>query len=684
MSRQFALKRALCFLAALVGVGVFTCSTWAQQTPPTLPSGWQQLSPTDFAALLRNLQSTDQFDSLSDANRSALVAQGLQFFSQVNIANTALNYETLEMLQWVSRYSLPQPLTDQAKKALLARHDNWSGQSYAEVRAKAMLMLNLGLPAPLAFNEGRQWIQAGGTLAQVPQSDLIYDFVRQGMSSPQFVTGSLSVQWNGFVTAPQTGNYTFLISPINVNVSSGTQSVQVSMSVAVGGQTILNATPTNWVAQSNAVGLTAGQAVAIQVNYTANQAAIPAGALHALLSWQGPDIPQSIVPTSSLSQSSGAAGLAATYTWSRRGQTQSLTRTDSTVDFAWTNSPILLTQDMTIGNQAADAMWQYMSSPTFLSTLPGPPRLLHAFLVKPNEVASGLTSARRQAFSSILVQNPALLDAADAKHIVRYYEPFRIGATDAALDVFGTWAARKANIASEISIDRAFDGDDRDAFRLMSLYTTQQLPTEWRRLQSQYLQLPDGSCSLPVAYTLGISHLQRGKLSSWIALLNSELTNASITGDLRVNWLIARSFVEEIRQSPAVPGAQIVCRALDGRPFLDAANQAAQSPPVKARVLKEIAARLVWSGDFQGATNLLQQASPSLPSAQQTLVAAWQQEIDAIAAAAAQNLQTQAAESKQAYIAALQQRRDKAATQGNTALVDHYNSLLSAVQNSGQ
>jgi hypothetical protein len=146
------------------------------------------------------------------------------------------------------------------------------------------------------------------------------------------------------------------------------------------------------------------------------------------------------------------------------------------------------------------------------------------------------------------VQNPVLLDAADAKHIVRYYEPFRIGAADTALDVFGAWAARHADITSDISMDRTFDGDNRDAFRLMSLYTTQQLPTEWRRLQSQYLQMPDGSCSLPVAYTLGISHFQRGKLNSWIAVLNSELTNASVTGDLRVNWLIARAFVEEIGQ----------------------------------------------------------------------------------------------------------------------------------------
>ena len=75
------------------------------QQAVTLPAGWQQMSPTDFAALIRSLQ--EQFKALSQTDQNAVAAHGKQLFLQVNVLSTSLNYQTLEMLHWVCRFSLP-------------------------------------------------------------------------------------------------------------------------------------------------------------------------------------------------------------------------------------------------------------------------------------------------------------------------------------------------------------------------------------------------------------------------------------------------------------------------------------------------------------------------------------------------------------------------------------------------
>jgi hypothetical protein len=51
--------------------------------------------------------------------------------------------------------------------------------------------------------------------------------------------------------------------------------------------------------------------------------------------------------------------------------------------------------------------------------------------------------------------------------------------------------------------------------------------------------LPDGRCSLPVAYALAASYLGRRRLSDWTAFLDAKLADPALTGDLRVNWLPA-------------------------------------------------------------------------------------------------------------------------------------------------
>jgi hypothetical protein len=676
----------------------------AQQS--TLPANWQQLSPTDFATLVQGYFQQGTFQSLSPVDQASLRYQGAQLFSQVDISTTSLTFQTIGTLQRVGESQLDQFVIAQAKGAITGRQDNWTGKPYAEMFAKVMLMAQLGVPESISNLEARRWVLAGGTADQVRQNDLVYDFVRQMFGDFKVIDGSFSVSWVGQVNAPQTGDYTFSISPIDVNMGYGHPSGNISMTVSVAGQQMITATPptppdplsgsyqsgfkptSNWVVQSNPITLTAGTPVNLQVNVSVDAPQMfPSGSLHAMLFWQGPGIATQLVPANAVSQAqTGAPGFQATYTWLANGQPQSVSRTDPVIDFSWTGASILLPQDPTSANQSADAMWQAMTAADFVSTyISSLPVKAHPFLREPEEASCGLSTVRRQAFLDLLIQNPPLLDAMDAQHAIRFFKAFRLGTPDKALNVFGTWAARQSDVACALADERFFDADTRQALADMAISVTQQLPQQATSLQQEFLQLPDGRCSLPVAYALTYSQLGLGKLNDWMATLDTKLADPTVAGDLRVNWLLARAHAQEFTRSAPLHYPFKVSYPsswpIDGRVYISQAYQAAQSPVVKVRVAKEIAGHLISGGEYQKAKDLLSQLSPSLPDDQKAIVAGWQQQIKGYVAAEPQALQAQQTESNKAFIQMLTARRAQAASQGDSAAVSQYDALISAASN---
>jgi PA14 domain len=699
MFGRYGYKNAL--VSVVAGTLLFQASlSPAQQRQVSLTAGWQQMSPSDFASSVRTLYSAGTFNSLKASDRRAAQAYGFQLFQQVDFSSTTLSYHTLEMLHWLSQNFLVPSMVDSTRAALLARQDNWAGQPFAEVLAKVMMLKRSDTPPAVVLQQAQLWVTAGGTLAQIPQNDLVYDVVRQMFGSPSVITGSFSVSWTSRVTAPQSGDYTFSISPINVNAGFKPHPIKVRVTFSVAGQLLLQSIPgdlgtasfpgyqdatppANWTSQSQAVALTAGQPVSIQVTMTANTMKdFSPGTLHSMLYWQGPGVSYSLVPASSFTLPDGSGpGLQANYSWTSQGKPQTLTRTDPMIDFAWTNPAVLIAQNPTVPNQIADQMWQGLTSPAYLAALAGPPAQLHPFFSAADDVSIGLTTARRQAFLDLLLQNPTLLSPVDVPTAVRFYQAFRMGGPDKALEVFGTWAGRYANYASDFSDSRSFDGDSRLALADMAAFVTQQLPSQAAVLQNQYLQLPDGRCVLPVAYTLSYSYLSQKKQAAWIAFLDAKLADPTLTGDLRVNWLLARAHVQELLRNPSkhyplrwpFPASW----SIDGIGYLTQALNAAQSAPVKLRVAREIIGRYASAGQFQDATALLQQIEGSLPDPQKAIVAAWLQEL----ASFVTYKQQQPARAKQAYLKALQARRLQAASRGDSTTVTHYDTLINAVQN---
>lgn len=683
-------RRLFVFAAALTVAWITAplTSLQAQNVPAGLPEGWDQLSVEEF--VMRASEYYEDGD-LVGVDEAAVRQHAAERFRQIDLLNTELSYQVLLGLQWGARPYLQWQDHQQLRNALLARQDDWTGQPYNEMQYKVILMHRVEIPFELCVREARRWVAAGGKPEDIQpnDSDVWPDEVAVARhafaeSEAESIEGSFSVHWEGQVSAPQTGQYTFSISPINVNSTDHEFALQETMTVKVGGQTILSATPAQWTSDSSPVTLTAGEPADLSVDLSVRVQNFPARTVHALLYWEGPGVAKSIVPKNRLSQPEQAGpGLKGTYTWIEGGAERTVTRIDPTIDFAWPQKWISLAQRSTEQDNVVNAYWLSTTSSNYLSwteNVGGEVRR-HPFLVDPMDISENISSARRQEFLDELLARPALLDALDARHAQEFYQAFRFGAADKALDAFGTWATRHADWECELPVAESvidFDLDSRTAFRKLADCVTHEFPEHAARLQNEYLTLPDGTCCLPVAYTLAYSYLSRGEIDRWIEILASHLQESTSVGDRRVNWLLARAQADEIKQGTPKPYYVNHPRLMDGRVWIDEATLVAESPEVKLRAIKELASRLMALGRFGDARELLAKTAEDASGSAAAEIASWQQAVDDLEEARSVAQAEQAAAAQEAYLSKLRERRDRAAQNGDTGAVNRYQALIDA------
>ena len=101
------------------------------------------------------------------------------------------------------------------------------------------------------------------------------------------------------------------------------------------------------------------------------------------------------------------------------------------------------------------------------------------------------------------------------------------------------WSPVKAALAS-----------GRLPYQLLADAMASQYPPHRQLLEQANLKLPNGGCCLPVAYILSYALLEEGQIGARISRLKKVLDDGSITGDHRVEWLLALAQAERIRRAP--------------------------------------------------------------------------------------------------------------------------------------
>lgn len=674
-----------CFVILGLSVHVLVPDRAAQAQ---LPQELEGLSVSEFAAAAVEAKSDPD---VAYDERAAIEERAAELLSGIDLsAAPASSYPMLYNLHRAAGGAVEPEVQNRIRETLTTRVDDWTDRPYDEIRGKVALMIRMKLHFK-GYSEAQRWIAAGGTYNKIVESeqgkvDLENPYaplaVKVLFGKAQKVFGDYSIVWQGRLTPTQSGAHTFFISPINVNAVHGEYHVQQSMSVAIGGATVISATPENWVSKSAPIQLTAGQPVSLRVETKVDAAAFQRGALHAILSWQRPGAAKSIVPSSVLSvPDADTRGLRASYVFKDGEQRRTVTQVDRNIDFAWPLGGLVVAGDSAknaLAGELADVLWNKMTGTDLLDQMEQSGEL-HPLLEAAESAAGNLTSQQRQSFLRTLLDRPGLLEPLPPGKFLWLYRSFRIGATDEALEVLGDWTAQRANHACELPdyvAQPGIDNEMRKACRQLAICVTQEVPEQQARLRDEHLELEDGTCSLPVAYTLGYSYQSVGRLGEWIGLLKSRLDDPAIAGDKRVNWLIARAHAEEIRQGATEPFSQPKERLLDGRGWLDEALLVVQSPATKARIGKEIAARLAAMEQFAAAREILQKTTAGVPAELAAEVVEWRKAIDGFEAAVAQYRQDQVAEGKKGYAEALARRRDAAVARGDKQAAERYRNLI--------
>lgn len=646
---------------------------------------------------LKGVAFLDKGEPLADKADAAAVqairqrAAGLLKEYDFKVTPTS-EYPVLYRLHRLAGGSFEPAIHKEMREALEARIDDWTDKPYDDIRGKIALMLRLKLQLK-AFEEAQRWIAAGGTLNKIEQSaqgqeDLKDPYAPIVMKvlfgNAQMVYGTFTAVWEGRVNPPQNGDYTFFISPINANGVHDDYQVRQSMSVSVGGKTVIEATPDSWVSRSEPVALTAGTSVTLRVETKIESANSPRAALHAMLFWQGPDGKKTMVPNDALLMPTGEEhGLKATYSWKKDGKAESITETARAIDFAWPLGGLLVSGNST-RNQAADAMaallWDRVTSDQVLDALEKLGEL-HPLLQSAGTAAGLLTSAQRQSFIKTLVLRKVLLDPIEPMPFLWIFRTFRMGAADEALELLAAWGERKSGTASTMpdSVAQvAIDYEMRKACRRLAICIAHEVPEQQGQLRDQFLSLTDGSCNLPVAYILGYAYQRQGKMREWIAFLDKRLADNALVGDRRVSWLIARAHADEIKGGGTGPFAPIGERVLEGEAWLKEASLHAQSPAMKVRVAKEQAARLAAVQAFDAARAKLDEAGRGAPPELVAELGDAKWRVDSFEAMHVAQRERQGANGQGNYQKMLRERRQAASERSDGKNVGRYDKLIKA------
>jgi hypothetical protein len=228
-------------------------------------------------------------------------------------------------------------------------------------------------------------------------------------------------------------------------------------------------------------------------------------------------------------------------------------------------------------------------------------------------------------------------------------------------------------------LDVDYFSANRGVYRELARKMGSQYAPHLEALQQEYLVLADGRCSLPVAYICAYGYWDQGRIEQWIDQLEARLANEELTGDARVNWLLARAQAEEIRTSPAYQHWFTQDRFVAGRGWIEEATLMARTEPVRLRAFQELASRLTVDERLAAASQILDQAAQRCTGPQSaTALAQWRAGLDGLATGFQARHAQQELDARNAYIEQLRARHARALARGDESATTRYEELLSA------
>ena len=689
------------------------CFLFFPETKAARSVDYQSLTPNELVAEADRIAEAS--GEVSAEKAEALSARALALLWAADGAKSVAS-DTWSRLVDLAKPRLKSLSRDQREELatkLLSASDYVSGLTFEELRSQVALKKTIAGASTPTARLIENWLSDrdfnGLSLTELAwclQHTLPNDTERK----------EFSVTWSGFLTPPHSGTYDFSVSPINVN-STGRLSVEHSITLSLGGKEILNTTPkppedeqpsvasrrsrrrrlqptpAEWHWQGEPIELEAGVPVPLQVvmkyrTSEINEAHSPS----AMLFWEGPAVDRQAVPAQVLSGPTGNGELRAEYRWSTKAGEKVVVQENSNIQFAWSTPARVAPANGPLTTRLTDELFELATDPAYLDDCAAG-RSMHIYFENVSSTEY-LSHSQRQQFLDLLLSRPDLLDRISQQQIVPLYRRFRFGSEEESLELLGHWMQLRPDITPHISTN--FFRDNRQPYWELAQLLALQLPEQCQQLQDRYLETQDGRCALPVAYTLSYAYFTQARLTlpapgqrerpvsafdEWVQYLTDTLADDSLSGNHRVNWLLARAQSGQIRffRSSSFPVNSEPL--LKGKQWLQEAILVSESEPMLYRAHNELISRAIATNSFEYAELLISQADAELTSpASKVHVASWDSALVKAKEDSKRRIQQSEQRAVQAHLGVIRRRQTKALTRGDKLAASRYDAMLSAFE----
>ena len=500
---------------------------------------------------------------------------------------------------------------------------------------------------------------------------------------------NFSARWSGSVTAPDSGEYTFS----QVRDFSDRDS---KIKLTIGSRVVLDSASSD-VGEarftSSPVALNAGEPTPIVVELV-HEVEPPlskysGGAPMAFLTWKSGQAPESIIPSSAFTPPegfgpTGTTGLQGEYYRSTDFTGLVQTRLDASLDQIWSMPPVAsVHQDLS--KECIDRCIATILNGEFLAqTDPTVKDNTLDFYLR--RIAYHMTATERQQLVEVLLSRPEVVEMMTKRGMARLWQSIYMLPSGDQVRLLGEWTLSQPQPRTQAGpypgwSDGSYQQVNTDYYWLLGLFMQGPYWEHAERLWDEYLVLPNGECNLRVAYMTAYATREESFLRDahhlwrYYEQIDQRLDDDSVAGDMRVTWLLARVFIEEIISAEHP-------RLNPDSEYLVESRLVASSPDYQFWALQETAARFASQGRVDDLQELLEGVTGDT-QVQREAIASWRDVGDAQVIAASELKEQEQARSASAMIDEFERRLLMAQERGDSDAIAKYSQLIESKRSSG-
>ncbi len=695
MTRSWCAQRSVLVAFAVlfaVQVNLLGGKAFAQEAPPSMPEGWQQLDASAFAASAEALYASPLPVAVPH-DREVVAHAWSAFLNDADFIASAQS-QVLEKLVGLfvprrsrlvfgateeDRATAQQQmeanfagLENRLRTRMLADPDYQGAAGLLAVLAQGGWTSNKTADLAAEWMGSHEW----QSLSVPTKASLLAAIAADSHLSRE----ASSARWTGFLTAPTTADYTLELVRFH--------DCDPQVKVWLGDKLVLDTWPVgaepaaDQAFVSSAIPFSAGEPVSLHIELTGRSGALAAypDASGVGLVWKAANGAKECVPESALSPpvgfgEAGALGLKAEYFSGTELVPAGLVATVlGPGGHVWHAGPVATHQNE-VAALVADVRAS-LRNDTFLEALSTEElRELDRSGIW-GQLLRQLPLADRAQVMRTLFAHPAAIRELTATDLGALVEATYLLPGKEHLAALAIWLDSRPQpswLLGRITDQEAGSYYDQNVrlHRSLGHWLTGPFFADTEELWESRLRRSDGGCDLRIVLITAHSAALQGRLASLRSVIKESLASDSLGGDQRASWLIAQGYVATILRDEAVEPERAI-------PHLEEALLVAEGSETRFVALESLVAVLGSLGQFDRAGQAIEDfGTEGLGQEAQAKVAAWQRDLDALADYYAGAEARQRAAHRASYRAALEARLAAAVERGDATTAQRIRDILS-------